>query len=337
MPQNNSSENILSVRNLCISFATDFGLLKAVDGVSFDIPKGKTLGLVGESGCGKSVTSLSIMRLLPQPAGRIPNGEILFEGKDMVKATPEELYGIRGSQIAMIFQEPMSALNPIHTIERQLSEMFQIHFPKLSKKEIRKNCIDLLNKVGIPEPVKRLKEYPHQLSGGMRQRVMIAMALSCKPKLLIADEPTTALDVTVQAQILLLMKELQEEYGMSILFITHDLGVVAQMCDEVVVMYAGRVAEKASVSELYKSPKHPYTNGLLGSLPRFDTKRKSTLSTIPGMVPSLSHMPEGCRFQNRCPKASDKCTTQPELKAVSEQQLIACHHWQENTQPGENK
>lgn len=322
------TDYVLEVNNLETTFKTDGGIVKAVDGVSFKLERGKTLGLVGESGCGKSVTSLSVMRLLPKPAGDIAGGEILLdldgEKVDISKLAPSKLHSIRGKRIAMIFQEPMTALNPVHRIGRQLAETLELHFPKMSKEEVKNECISLLEKVGIPSPEQRLKEYPHQLSGGMRQRVMIAIALACKPDVLIADEPTTALDVTVQAQILELMKKLQSEIGMSIIFITHDLGVVADMCDDVVVMYAGRVAEKASAKDLFASPKHPYTKGLLSSIPTLRGQRKTKLQTIEGMVPSLADMPTGCRFQNRCGLASDKCKSKPEESEIGKNHIVAC-------------
>ena len=262
---------VLEVNNLKTSFQTDSGEVTAVDGISFKLERGKTLGLVGESGCGKSVTSLSVMRLLPKPAGRISDGQVLLEIEgekvDISRLAPSELKNVRGKRIAMIFQEPMTALNPVQRIGKQLAETFELHFPEYDRDRVRKECIQLLEKVGISSPEQRLNEYPHQLSGGMRQRVMIAIALACKPDILIADEPTTALDVTVQAQILSLMKKLQQEIGMSIIFITHDLGVVAEICDDIVVMYAGRIVEKGPAKQLLRSPAHPYTRGLLSSIP----------------------------------------------------------------------
>jgi oligopeptide/dipeptide ABC transporter ATP-binding protein len=298
----------------------------AVDGVSFDLHRGKTLGIVGESGCGKSVTAMSILRLLPQPMGRILGGEVLFDGKDLTRAQPEELYAIRGNRIGVIFQEPMTALNPVHTIGRQLSEVFLLHKTR-DRKEALDRSVDMLRKVGIPSPEVRVGEYPHQLSGGMRQRVVIAMALACNPEVVIADEPTTALDVTIQAQILELMQHLQKELGMAIILITHDLGVIAEMCDDVVVMYGGRVAEKGPVGDVFTAPAHPYTRGLLSSIPRLETPRKSTLATIDGMVPALRDMPPGCRFQNRCPHADERCRAEvPVLARTGANQEVACHH-----------
>ena len=306
-----SEEVILKVRDLVTAFDTEAGLIRAVEGVSFGVRKGETLGLVGESGCGKSVTALSIMRLLPKPTGNIMNGRIIFNGKDIVSLPAEEMHHIRGFGISMIFQEPMTALNPVHRIGDQIGEVFQLHYPEMDEKEIVDQSVEMLKKVGIPEPVRRMEEYPHQLSGGMRQRVMIAMALAGKPDILIADEPTTALDVTIQAQILNLIKALQQETDMAVIFITHALGVIAEVCDEVLVMYAGTVAEQASAVELFGNPKHPYTQGLLTSIPRLEGKRKTELSTISGMVPSLYDLPDGCRFQNRCPYAMSACETEP--------------------------
>ncbi len=320
-----TTENILEIKGLVTAFDTEAGEIHAVDDVTFSVPKGSTLGLVGESGCGKSVTALSIMRLLPQPGGKIKSGQILFDSRDIVSLPVEKLREIRGRRISMIFQEPMTALNPVHRIGKQISEVFHLHFPRMSKQEMADASVEMLHKVGIPEPVQRMKEYPHQLSGGMRQRVMIAMALACKPDILIADEPTTALDVTIQAQILQLIQELQGETGMSVIFITHDLGVIAEICDRVVVMYAGRIAETGPVKEIFQYPAHPYTQGLLSSIPRMETPRKSRLSIIKGMVPSLHDLPEGCRFQNRCPHAQEICKTQPEMKAAGEDHFAACH------------
>ena len=319
---------ILDVRNLVTSFQTENGRVKAVDDVSFSVAKGKTLGIVGESGCGKSVTSLSIMRLLPKPAGQIDQGMILFNGQNLPDLTPQDMYRIRGNKISMIFQEPMTALNPVYRIGKQLSEVYKLHFPAMNPTAITKEAIDILAKVGIPDPDKRMNEYPHQLSGGMRQRVMIAIALACNPDILIADEPTTALDVTIQAQILDLMRSLQQTSGMTIIFITHDLGVTAEMCDDVLVMYAGKVVEKAPVVEIFKNPKHPYTLGLLRSIPRLDNPRKVTLSTIEGFVPSLAEMPRGCRFRNRCAYAQPMCKTKvPTSESIDETHSVNCFEW----------
>jgi len=322
------TDTILSVKDLCVSFDTEIGLLNVLDHVSFKLRKGKTLGLVGESGCGKSVTSMSIMRLLPQPAGIITKGEIKYNDMDIIKLDGPLLREIRGNRIAMIFQEPMTALNPVQTIGKQILEVYKLHRQELNKKQSLDACIELLERVGIPEPSIRLSEYPHQLSGGMRQRIVIAMALACKPDILIADEPTTALDVTIQAQILDLMKSLQEEMGMGILFITHDLGVIAELCDDIVVMYAGRVVEKTSVVELFSNPKHPYSKGLLNSIPRINSVKTKRLPTIDGQVPSLAEMPKGCRFQNRCPHAEPSCEDQShQLSQVSNGHHVNCHKW----------
>lgn len=322
------TDTILSVKDLCVSFDTEIGLLNVLDHVSFKLRKGKTLGLVGESGCGKSVTSMSIMRLLPQPAGRITKGVIKYNDMDIIKLDGPLLREIRGNRIAMIFQEPMTALNPVQTIGKQILEVYKLHRQELNKKQSLDACIELLERVGIPEPSIRLSEYPHQLSGGMRQRIVIAMALACKPDILIADEPTTALDVTIQAQILDLMKSLQEEMGMGILFITHDLGVIAELCDDIVVMYAGRVVEKTSVVELFSNPKHPYSKGLLNSIPRINSVKTKRLPTIDGQVPSLAEMPKGCRFQNRCPHAEPSCEDQShQLSQVSNGHHVNCHKW----------
>ena len=295
-----SSGPLLDVRNLKVGFQTDHGLLTAVDDVDFSLYAGKTLGIVGESGCGKSVTAMSIMRLLPQPAGQILGGEILLDGRDLTQQPLEEMRKVRGNDIAMIFQEPMTALNPVHRVGKQIIENILIH-KEMSAHDALKRAIELMKWVGIPAPDQRVNEFPHQLSGGMRQRVMIAMALSCNPRVLIADEPTTALDVTVQAQILDLLKRLQKETGMAVILITHDLGVVAETCDDVAVMYAGRIAERGPVESIFKNPLHPYTQGLMSCLPKLDHPPKTPLPVIPGMVPSLKEMPTGCRFASRCP------------------------------------
>ncbi|MDB1123957.1 ABC transporter ATP-binding protein [Vibrio algarum] len=271
------AEIILQVRNLETEFITDDGTVKVLHGVNFDVRKGRTLGLVGESGCGKSVTSMSILGLLPKPYGNVTRGEILYRGTDLIKLPPEQMYAMRGNNISIIFQDPMTALNPVQTIKAQLNEVLQLHRKELDKKQRIKLSIDMLNKVRIPEPEKRLNEYPHNLSGGMRQRVMIAMALACKPDILICDEPTTALDVTVQSSILELMYELQEETGMAMIFITHDLGVVAEICDDVAVMYEGKIVEQADVFDLFDSPKHPYTKKLLRLMPNLDNPPKQMI------------------------------------------------------------
>ncbi|MBN2443133.1 MAG: ABC transporter ATP-binding protein [Spirochaetales bacterium] len=322
-----SDVNILEVKNLTTSFRTEAGKINAVDSVSFNVKKGKTLGLVGESGCGKSVTALSIMRLLPRPMGTIEKGSVLFHGNDLITLLPDDMRKIRGNRIAMIFQEPMTALNPIQRIGKQLDEMYQLHNPDVKKEITKQRSIEMLMKVGMPDAGKRYDEYPHQLSGGMRQRAMIAMALICEPEILIADEPTTALDVTIQAQILDLIKALQKTTGMSIIFITHDLGVIAEICDDVVVMYAGNIAETGPVEELFAHPEHPYTLGLLSSIPRLENKRKTKLRTIEGMVPSLYELPPGCRFQNRCSFVMDICRAKPpELSQAGDNHLVSCYY-----------
>ena len=317
-------DHLLKVSGLSVSFDTDDGTLVAVDGVDFAVSKGKTLGIVGESGCGKSVSAFSVMRLLPQPMGKIIGGKIEFDGEDLIKINEDRMAAVRGSEIGMIFQEPMTALNPVHKIGRQLAEVFLVH-TKMSSEEAREASIDVLAKVGIPSPEIRVDEYPHQLSGGMRQRVVIAMALALKPKLLIADEPTTALDVTVQAQILELMLGLQKEMGMAIILITHDLGVIAETCDEVVVMYAGQVVEQGSVYEIFKNPLHAYTKGLLKAIPRLETERKSKLETIEGNVPALKDMPSGCRFGERSgiEHTEEELKVRPALEEVSEGHFVA--------------
>lgn len=309
------SDIILDVKNLKTSFKIEEGSFFAVDEVSFSLKKGETLGIVGESGCGKSVTSLSIMRLIATPPGKIESGEVIFKGENLLKVSEDRMRQIRGNEIAMIFQEPMTSLNPVFTCGFQVAEAIELHQKKLSSQEIKDKAIEMLKLVGIPAPHKRYNEYPHQLSGGMRQRVMIAMALSCDPALLIADEPTTALDVTIQAQILDLMRKLKKEFRSSMILITHDLGVVAEMCDAVAVMYAGKIIEYGTVEDIFYRAQHPYTKGLLDSIPHFETgHRLDKLTTIPGMVPSLIHLPKGCRFRERCQYAIDKCSqAEPEL------------------------
>jgi oligopeptide/dipeptide ABC transporter ATP-binding protein len=312
-------ETLLQVKDLVTAFELDDGsVVTAVDGVSFDVGQGRTLGIVGESGCGKSVTALSIMRLLPRPAGRLVGGQVLFEGRDLTTLPVEELYAIRGGQIGMIFQEPMTALNPVHRVGRQIGEVLRLHGIK-DERKIFEATLEMLKKVGIPAPESRLQEYPHQLSGGMRQRVMIAMALACRPKLLIADEPTTALDVTVQAQILELISGLQKSMNMAVILITHDLGVIAETCDEVVVMYAGRIVERAPVQDLFRNPRHAYTKGLLASIPRLETPSKTKLKVIPGSVPSLKSMPQGCRFAPRSGVEHDAASVanRPEYREIT--------------------
>jgi peptide/nickel transport system ATP-binding protein len=314
---------LLEVKNLKTYFYTDDGVAKAVDDISFWLDKGETLGLVGESGCGKSVTALSIMRLIPDPPGKIADGEILFKGKEILKMSEKEMRDIRGNDIGMIFQEPMTSLNPVFTCGDQIAEAVLLH-QKVSKAEARKRAIEMLKLVGIPAPEQRFSEYPHQLSGGMRQRVMIAMALACNPEILIADEPTTALDVTVQAQILELIKKLQTELGMGVIMITHDLGVIAEVCDRVAVMYASKIAEYGSAEQIFYNPKHPYTIGLLNSIPKM-TAKKERLSTIEGNVPAPTNYPKGCHFCTRCSFAIEKCwEEQPPLFEVEKGHTAAC-------------
>ena len=326
-----NGKTLLEVKNLKTGFKTDDGHFLAVDDVSFKLEEGKTLGIVGESGCGKSVTSLSIMRLIPNPPGKIEGGEIIFGGRNLLTLSDEEMRKIRGNEIAMIFQEPMTSLNPVFTIGNQIGEAIELHQRGLSSAQIRQKTIDMLKLVGIPEPDKRIDDYPHQLSGGMRQRVMIAMALSCNPKLLIADEPTTALDVTIQAQILDLVRKLQKEFNASMILITHDLGVVAETCNDVAVMYAGKIVEYGTVEDIFYRPKHRYTQGLLNSIPHFETgHRRERLETIPGLVPSMFNLPKGCRFQDRCKFAQSDCgSAQPTLQPASgssSKHMVACYH-----------
>ncbi|MGE5816911.1 MAG: ABC transporter ATP-binding protein [Deltaproteobacteria bacterium] len=317
--------DLIQVRNLKTSFFTPEGEVRAIDGVSFEIAEGKTLGLVGESGCGKSVTSLSIMRLIASPPGKIVGGEIFYRGRDLLKLSNEEMRKIRGNEISMIFQEPMTSLNPVFTVGNQIGEAIRLH-QGLGKKETRQKTIDMLRLVKIADPESRVDAYPHQLSGGMRQRVMIAMALSCNPSLLIADEPTTALDVTIQAQILELMKELQQKFGMALLLITHDLGVVAEQANEVAIMYAGKIVERATVQAIFARPFHPYTVGLLNSLPGARGKKKKRLAAIPGVVPNPLHLPSGCRFRDRCPKAQGVCAdAEPQLLEKEPGHPVACY------------
>ncbi|MBI2921184.1 MAG: ABC transporter ATP-binding protein [Planctomycetes bacterium] len=317
-----SETPLLEVKGLLTQFPTFDGTVRAVDGVSYSIPKGKVLGLVGESGCGKSVTAFSILRLIQHP-GKIVGGQILFEGRDLLGLSEREMRGIRGNRISMIFQEPMTSLNPVFTVGNQIAEAVVLH-QRVSWREGRNRAIEMLRRVKMPNPEQRVDDYPHQMSGGMKQRVMIAMALACNPKLLIADEPTTALDVTIQAQILDLMRELQSELGMSMLIITHDLGVVAEIADSVAVMYAGKVVEYATVKELFANPLHPYTVGLFKSKPRMGEKRER-LDAIPGAVPNPLAFPAGCRFHPRCPKAISECSrSEPPLREVERGHYAAC-------------
>jgi peptide/nickel transport system ATP-binding protein len=316
-------KSLLEVRGLRTYFASERGEVRAVDGVDFSLERGRTLGIVGESGCGKSVTALSIMGLVPQPPGRIAGGEVLFEGKDLLKLPAQQLRDLRGDQLSMIFQEPMTSLNPAFPVGEQVAEALLRH-KNIGKKEADNQAIEMLRRVRIPSPERRARDYPHQLSGGMRQRVMIAMALACNPKLLIADEPTTALDVTIQAQILELMRTLRAELGTAIILITHDLGVIAELADEVIVMYAGKVIERCAAERLFSEPHHPYTVGLLGSIPRLHMQQER-LSAIEGFVPDAASPPAGCRFHPRCPFSVDKCRSEiPPLLEIRNGHYAAC-------------
>ncbi len=321
-----SSDILLSVRDLQVEFRTEGTTIRAVDGVSFDLRRGQTLGIVGESGSGKSVTCKSIMQLIPMPPGRIAGGTVEFEGRDLLRLSRREMRNLRGNDISMIFQDPMTSLNPFLRVSRQLTEVLELH-QGMSRKEARREAVGMLEKVGIPDPVKRFDQYPHQFSGGMRQRVMIAMALLCRPKLLIADEPTTALDVTIQAQILELIKTLKDEVGTSVILITHDLGVVAGMADELLVMYAGKFAERAPALPLFKRPAHPYTDGLLKSVPRVDETQHTRLQSIRGLPPVVSDLPPGCPFAPRCDYATAVCSqSYPEARDFGGGHLAHCHH-----------
>jgi len=325
------SPPLLEVDNLQVAFDTEDGLLHAVDGVSFSVEAGRTLGIVGESGCGKSVSASAILRLVPSPPGRILGGEIRFDGNEILSLPIERLSQIRGNEISMIFQDPMTSLNPVFTVEKQMWEVLRLRFG-LGRAEARKRSIEMLRTVGIADPEDRIISYPHELSGGMKQRVMIAMALLCEPKLLIADEPTTALDVTIQAQILRLIKELQARTGAAVIVITHDMGVIAETCDEVAVMYAGRVVEQGEVSDIFRRSRHPYTKGLLDSIPKKGVEKKAELPTIEGVVPSLLHPPDGCRFAPRCRKRASlaeveqqRCFEEDPLLHSVGRGLVACH------------
>ena len=317
------SDKLLEVKNLKTYFYTDDGVVKSVDDVSFEVKRGKTLGVVGESGCGKSITSLSIMQLVEIPPGKIVDGQIMYEGEDLLKKSKDEMRKIRGGEIAMIFQEPMTSLNPVFTVGQQIVEALMLH-TDMDKVAAKERAIEMLKLVKIPLPEKRFNEYPHQLSGGMRQRVMIAMALSCNPKLLICDEPTTALDVTIQAQILDLINELKEKLGTSIMMITHDLGVIAEVADDVMVMYAGKIVEYGDADVIFESPKHPYTHGLMGCIPKLTDEDHARLSVIDGMVPSFDDMPKGCAFCPRCTEAKAICQERmPDLVDV-DGQMVRC-------------
>ncbi len=323
------TDAILEVKNLRTKYNTDDGEIYPVDNVSFSVKKGQTLGIVGESGCGKSQTALSIMRLIQKP-GKIESGEVIFKGESLLHKSEAEMRSILGDQMAMIFQEPMTSLNPVFTIGNQIEESIRLHKKNLSNTQIKTRTLEMLTLVGIPAPEKRYNDYPHQLSGGMRQRVMIAMAMSCTPQLLIADEPTTALDVTIQAQILDLMRKMQKEFNVGMILITHDLGVVAEMCQDVLVMYAGKVVEYGTVEDIFYRPRHPYTKGLLKSIPHFETgSRLKSLQTIPGLVPNLYALPKGCNFQDRCAErssvANDLCSQQePKLENLRSKHRVAC-------------
>ncbi len=315
---------MLSVRDLTVEFSTRYGPVRAVDGVSFDVYPEETVGIVGESGCGKTVTGLSLLGLIPSPPGRIVSGRILLGGRDLANLPEEEMRELRGSEISMIFQEPMTALNPVLTVGSQMVDVLRRH-RQLSRRQARAAAVEMLSRVGIPAPDKRIDEYPHQMSGGMRQRVMIAMALSCDPKLLVADEPTTALDVTTQAQVLEQILKLQQEFHMAVILITHDLGVVAETCRRALVMYCGEIIERAGIEDLFDAPRHPYSGGLLASVPRLREDKLAELPVIPGMVPDLLHLPPGCRFADRCSRATDECRLQrPGLDGDGA--AVACFH-----------
>jgi len=318
------AENILEIKDLATYFYTEAGVVKAVDGISYELEQGETIGIVGESGCGKSVSALSVMRLVPYPPGRIVRGQVLFEGEDLMQIDDAEIRNIRGNRIAMVFQEPMTSLNPVLTIGRQLTESLEVH-QGMTKVQSNERATELLDMVGIPDAGRRLRDWPHQFSGGMRQRVMIAMALSCTPSLIIADEPTTALDVTIQAQILELMRDLADQFGTSLIIITHNLGVVARYAERVLVMYAGKIIETGTADEIYHNTKHPYTLGLLQSVPRLDEKMRVRLDPIEGLPPDLVNMPVGCSFAPRCKFVIDRCTQEaPPLEPVLDGHYSAC-------------
>lgn len=317
-------ENVLEIKDLKTYFYTPDGIVKAVDGINLSVKRGGILGIVGESGCGKSMTAMSILNLVPQPPGKIVSGEIFYEGRDILKLKESEMRAIRGAKISMIFQEPMTALNPVFTVGEQIAEALRVH-KGMNRREAMDKAAELLSLVNIPSARDRIKDYPHQLSGGMRQRVMIAMAISCSPSIVIADEPTTALDVTVQAQVLDLLKQLMEKMGMSMILITHDLGVIAEAANDVAVMYAGRIVEYAGTEGLFAVPTHPYTEGLLNSIPRFNKKKRERLKAIPGVVPRLLDLPEGCKFYGRCGIAIDRCKKEePLLKETAKGHLARC-------------
>lgn len=317
------AERLLEIKDLCVEFQTVEGTVQAVNHLSYTLHKGEKLGIVGESGSGKSVSSLGMMQLIPNPPGKITNGEILYKGQDLVKTSEQEMQKIRGNEISMIFQEPMTSLNPIMKCGKQIAESLRFH-RGMKKQEAMEEAIHMMREVGIANPEVRAHEYPHQMSGGMRQRVMIAMALACQPQILIADEPTTALDVTIQAQILDLIRELNESMGTSVVFITHDLGVISELCDTVIVMYTGHIVEQAPVKELFEEPKHPYTKGLLDAIPRI-TKERNPLKTIEGMVPNPTERIEGCSFSPRCPYVTDRCRKEnPPVRQISDSRQVRC-------------
>jgi peptide/nickel transport system ATP-binding protein len=319
---------LLSVKDLVVEFSTRHGPVRAVDNISFDLYPNETVGIVGESGCGKTVTGLTLLRLIPMPPGRIVQGSIRFQGKDLTKLSEKQMQDLRGSDISMIFQEPMTALNPVFTVGNQMVDVLRNH-RDMGRSEARALAIEMLKTVGIPAPHKRIDEYPHQLSGGMRQRVMIAMALLCGPKLLVADEPTTALDVTTQAQVMEQIVKLQDEFQMSVILVTHDLGVVAESCDRVIVMYCGNIIETAPIDAVFEQPLHPYTKGLLASIPKLREEKLQQLPIIPGMVPDLLSLPQGCRFADRCSRVTERCTREkPRLEAVpgGDGRAVACYH-----------
>ncbi len=325
-PRQTENSPLLSVKDLTVEFKTEKGVVRAVDGVSFDLAGGEPLGIVGESGCGKSVTALSLLKLIPSPPGRIAGGEILLDGQNIVPLSDSRMRGLRGNKISMIFQEPMTALNPVFTIGNQMIEILRIH-KNISRQEARNQALEILNTVEIESPEKRINQYPHELSGGMRQRVMIAMALSCNPRILVADEPTTALDVTVQAQVMDEIKRLQKKLDMAVILITHDLGVIAEFCRRVIVMYCGKIVEIADTESLFKAPRHPYTRGLMDSIPRIREQKLEKLPTIQGMVPDLADLPEGCRYADRCPKVKERCRkSEPVLEKDLTNRGVSCFY-----------
>ena len=325
-PRQTENSPLLSVKDLTVEFKTEKGVVRAVDGVSFDLAGGEPLGIVGESGCGKSVTALSLLKLIPSPPGRIAGGEILLDGQNIVPLSDSRMRRIRGNKISMIFQEPMTALNPVFTIGNQMIEILRIH-KNISHQEARNQALEILNTVEIESPEKRINQYPHELSGGMRQRVMIAMALSCNPRILVADEPTTALDVTVQAQVMDEIKRLQKKLDMAVILITHDLGVIAEFCRRVIVMYCGKIVEIADTESLFNNPRHPYTKGLMDSIPRIRDQKLEKLPTIKGMVPDLADLPKGCRYADRCPKARERCRKiEPVLEKDLTNRSVSCFY-----------